>query len=77
MAIAVHGLTYYHDGTSDAPSLSDISLQLPSGSRTVIVGANGGMCFAACSREPENIKGTSTHSGEIHFAANPRRETPH
>jgi CCR4-NOT complex subunit CAF16 len=41
MAIAVHGLTYYHPSTSDAPSLSDISLQLPSGSRTVIVGANG------------------------------------
>ncbi|KAN0097258.1 P-loop containing nucleoside triphosphate hydrolase protein [Tylopilus felleus] len=42
MAIAVQNLTFYHDGNSDnPPSLSNISLQLPSGSRTILVGANG------------------------------------
>lgn len=45
-AIAVDGLTYNH-GTNDLPSLSDISLHLPPGSRTIIVGANGGMYFTA------------------------------
>ncbi|KAF8558779.1 P-loop containing nucleoside triphosphate hydrolase protein [Imleria badia] len=40
MAIAVQDLTFYH-GTSEAPSLSNISLQLPPGSRTILVGANG------------------------------------
>ena len=54
MAIAAHDLTYYH-GENNAPSLSNISLQLPSGSRTVIVGANGGMCFAALSRGPATV----------------------
>ncbi|KIJ20081.1 hypothetical protein PAXINDRAFT_166234 [Paxillus involutus ATCC 200175] len=38
--IAVDGLTYHHDSNS-SPSLSDISLHLPPGSRTIIVGANG------------------------------------
>lgn len=47
-AIAVHGLSYYH-GANNVPSLSDISLQLPLGSRTIIVGANGGVCFVALS----------------------------
>jgi len=62
MTIAIHGLTYSHD-TSDQPSLSDISLQLPSGSRTIIVGANGGMCSSAFSRESADsyhIAGKST-----------------
>ncbi|KAI9574479.1 P-loop containing nucleoside triphosphate hydrolase protein [Boletus coccyginus] len=40
MTIVIRGLTYFHDA-SNQPSLSDISLQLPSGSRTIIVGANG------------------------------------
>jgi len=39
-AIAVDKLTYHH-GTSNQPSLSNISLHLPQGSRTIIVGANG------------------------------------
>ncbi|KAF9222029.1 P-loop containing nucleoside triphosphate hydrolase protein [Gyrodon lividus] len=38
--IAVDGLTYCHDPNS-SPSLSNISLHLPPGSRTIIVGANG------------------------------------
>ena len=42
-AIAVHDLTYSH-GTNGIPSLSDISLHLPPGSRTILVGANGGVC---------------------------------
>ncbi|KAF8450304.1 P-loop containing nucleoside triphosphate hydrolase protein [Boletus edulis BED1] len=40
MAIAIQDLTFYH-GTNTAPSLSNISLRLPSGSRTILVGANG------------------------------------
>ncbi|KAH7914315.1 P-loop containing nucleoside triphosphate hydrolase protein [Hygrophoropsis aurantiaca] len=39
-SISVSGLTYHH--TPDAPpSLSNIELHLPPGSRTIIVGANG------------------------------------
>ncbi|KIJ70498.1 hypothetical protein HYDPIDRAFT_105237 [Hydnomerulius pinastri MD-312] len=38
--IAVDGLTYYHVPGAP-PSLSDITLHLPPGSRTIIVGANG------------------------------------
>ncbi|KAG8218842.1 P-loop containing nucleoside triphosphate hydrolase protein [Butyriboletus roseoflavus] len=39
-AIAVHGLSYFH-GTNNVSSLSNISLQLPPGSRTILIGANG------------------------------------
>ncbi|KAH7887765.1 P-loop containing nucleoside triphosphate hydrolase protein [Phlebopus sp. FC_14] len=38
--IAVEGLTYHH-ALNTLPSLSNISLRLPPGSRTIIVGANG------------------------------------
>ncbi|KAL4075883.1 P-loop containing nucleoside triphosphate hydrolase protein [Scleroderma yunnanense] len=38
--ILVEGLTYHHDPTRP-PSLRDISLHLPPGSRTILVGANG------------------------------------
>ncbi|KAI6047206.1 P-loop containing nucleoside triphosphate hydrolase protein [Pisolithus marmoratus] len=38
--ISVDGLTYCHDPKSP-PSLSNISLHLPEGSRTILVGANG------------------------------------
>ncbi|KAF9055252.1 P-loop containing nucleoside triphosphate hydrolase protein [Hymenopellis radicata] len=40
VTVAVHGLTYTYQGTADAV-LSDISLSLPRGSRTILVGANG------------------------------------
>lgn len=39
--ISVEGLSYYHDPTL-LPSLQDVSLHLPPGSRTLLVGANGG-----------------------------------
>lgn len=41
-AISVNGLTYTHNSLSP-PSLVDISLTLPKGSRTILIGANGGL----------------------------------
>ncbi|KAI0040087.1 P-loop containing nucleoside triphosphate hydrolase protein [Auriscalpium vulgare] len=38
--ISVHKLTYCHTPTAP-PSLVDISIQLPKGSRTILIGANG------------------------------------
>ncbi len=42
ITVAVHDLTYTYQGTGDAV-LSNISLNLPRGSRTILVGANGGL----------------------------------
>ena len=42
LEISAQNLTYKH--TPDVePSLVDISFQLPKGSRTILIGANGGM----------------------------------
>ncbi|CAK5275562.1 unnamed protein product [Mycena citricolor] len=41
MTISAANLTFFHGPLSDSPALSDISLDLPRGSRTVIVGPNG------------------------------------
>jgi hypothetical protein len=43
-AIEVKGLTYKHNSYSDKtpPALVDLSLSLPKGSRTLLIGANGG-----------------------------------
>jgi len=38
--IFAQNLTYFHD-PSGPPSLSDISISLPKGSRTLLIGANG------------------------------------
>ena len=43
--ITVQNLTYHHDPSAPA-SLSDIDIDLPKGSRTLLIGANGGVCFA-------------------------------
>lgn len=40
-AIDVKGLTYAHERTFE-PALNDIVLSLPPGSRTLLIGANGG-----------------------------------
>jgi CCR4-NOT complex subunit CAF16 len=40
--IFVQNLTYFHD-PSGPPSLSDINISLPKGSRTLLIGANGGV----------------------------------
>lgn len=40
-AVSISNLTYSHS-TGDQPSLLDINLHLPQGSRTILVGANGG-----------------------------------
>ncbi|KAJ7638792.1 P-loop containing nucleoside triphosphate hydrolase protein [Roridomyces roridus] len=40
MAVAIRSLSYAHSAVTD-PALNNISLDLPPGSRTVIVGANG------------------------------------
>lgn len=39
--ISIGGLTYKHSPI-DSPSLSNVSMKLPKGSRTILVGANGG-----------------------------------
>ncbi|KAG6850045.1 hypothetical protein H0H93_002054 [Arthromyces matolae] len=44
--ISVSNLTYCHQ-TDNEPSLLDVALNLPRGSRTIIVGANGVLCPAA------------------------------
>jgi CCR4-NOT complex subunit CAF16 len=41
IAIDVQNLTFFH-GPASEPSLTDVTIQLPKGSRTVLVGANGG-----------------------------------
>ncbi len=41
VTIAVNALTYSYTSQSD-PILKDIALSLPQGSRTILVGANGG-----------------------------------
>lgn len=41
LAISVSQLTYLHNRDSP-PSLEDVSIHLPPGSRTILVGANGG-----------------------------------
>ena len=43
VTIAVDGLTYAYSAKSPSHVLSDINLRLPEGSRTVLVGANGGL----------------------------------
>ncbi|KAF9009091.1 P-loop containing nucleoside triphosphate hydrolase protein [Cyathus striatus] len=40
LTIAIQGLTYAHNSFSP-PSLTDVALRLPRGSRTILVGANG------------------------------------
>ena len=42
LAVSVVGLTYAHSALAP-PSLVDVVLTLPSGSRTVLIGANGGL----------------------------------
>ena len=44
MAISIVNLTYAHNSFSP-PALIDINLSLPAGSRTILVGANGGQAF--------------------------------
>jgi CCR4-NOT complex subunit CAF16 len=47
--IFVQNLIYSYD-PSAPPTLSDINISLPKGSRTLLIGANGGMHFA-CSNQ--------------------------
>lgn len=50
LAIEISNLTYRHntDLPSDGPALSDVSLKLPRGSRTILIGANGGESHIQC-----------------------------
>ncbi|KAJ7498949.1 P-loop containing nucleoside triphosphate hydrolase protein [Mycena latifolia] len=41
MAVFIRSLSYAHNASAGSPALADISLDLPPGSRTVIVGPNG------------------------------------
>lgn len=49
--IYAHNLTYLHYGLdkSAEAALIDISFSLPKGSRTILVGANGGSSFSSSS----------------------------
>lgn len=48
--IDIERLTYNHT-PSAPPSLTDVSIKLPKGSRTILVGANGGeFTFLFCQR---------------------------
>jgi CCR4-NOT complex subunit CAF16 len=47
--VFVQNLTYSHDRFAP-PALSDINISLPKGSRTLLIGANGGGHFA-CSNQ--------------------------
>ncbi|KAG6884710.1 hypothetical protein C0993_008778 [Termitomyces sp. T159_Od127] len=60
-AISVSHLTYRHQPGTDL-SLHDVALSLPRGSRTIIVGANGGMLghFARPFPQPRFSAGKST-----------------
>jgi len=40
-AISIKGLTFGYPGKTDAPVLNDLSLELPKGSRCLLIGANG------------------------------------
>lgn len=42
--IFIQNLTYFHD-PSGPPSLRDVNISLPKGSRTLLIGANGGVHF--------------------------------
>ena len=48
LEIYVDHLTFSHNpsDTRVEPSLVDISLSLPKGSRTILIGANGGMVYS-------------------------------
>ena len=71
LAISVSNLTYHHN-TLSAPSLFNVNLALPPGSRTLLIGANGGPPFPSPS-DPE----LTFCSGEIHFAPASRRSQAH
>ena len=42
LAVSVANLTYHHNPLSP-PSLVDVNFSLPTGSRTILIGANGGL----------------------------------
>lgn len=52
--IAVEGLTFQHNSAPE-PALKDINLFLPKGSRTVLIGANGGAFLRAGGSAKLNI----------------------
>jgi len=54
MSISVVNLTYYHK-SSVLPALVDINLSLPPGSRTILIGANGGQAMPCFSLERTDI----------------------
>jgi len=68
LAVSVVGLTYSHSPLTP-PSLLDVVLALPSGSRTLLIGANGGLSSAPLG----NLSDPS--SGQVHPPPNPRRQT--
>lgn len=52
--ITVQNLTYHHDPSAPA-SLSDINIDLAKGSRTLLIGANGGVYFTHHNRRQCSI----------------------
>ena len=63
--ISIDNLTYSHTPGS-APSLSNVNIHLPKGSRTILVGANGGTS-RICSQTLEN-QGTFLQRGSPRYS---------
>ncbi len=74
-AISVNSLTYAHNSFSE-PSLVDVRLHLPKGSRTILIGANGGSytLILLWYNTPELI--TIPISWQVHPLADPRWKAP-
>ena len=71
--IAIENLTFSF-GQDATPSLSNVNIHLPKGSRTLLVGANGGrfMCAHACMCAAVLMISVCEHSWEVNIASNPR-----
>lgn len=70
-AVSVSNLSYSHSVDTDPPSLLDIHLHLPRGSRTILIGANGGWLKSVILL----LLLTQLLSWEIHPVTNLGRET--
>ena len=73
--IFIRNLTYFHD-PSRPPSLSDINISLPKGSRTLLIGANGGVhsAFPPHSDQCHCLSTLIYISWQVNTASNPSRQ---
>lgn len=71
-AIFVNSLTYYHS-LGVEPALKDVDLRLRKGSRTLLIGANGGLSNALCSQAAaSNLTATAGKSTLLQILAGKR-----